>query len=207
MKKSIATLAAAMFCCGLLAGPAAAATYSLTYDGPLDILEGGNYNYADITDSHLGTISDVNVFVNINHTWVGDLDVYLAHSVDDGATWKYVQLLDEDGGSANNVTNILFDDSAPASISDALTPWANATFKPTNSFDQDAGSNELAYFNGDQALGIWSLVLYDNATGDTGTLQNYRVDVQTAVPLPGAVVLLGSGLGALAGVRRRSRQK
>jgi subtilisin-like proprotein convertase family protein len=206
MKKTIATLAVAMLCCGL-AGPAAAATYSLTYsDGPLDILE-GDYTYADIADSHQGTITDVNVFVNINHTWVGDLDVYLAHSVDDGATWKYVQLLDEDGGSANNLRNILFDDSAPAYINEVSPPWADATFKPTNGFDGDADSSELAYFIGDQALGIWSLVLYDNATGDTGTLENYRVDVQTAVPLPGAVVLLGSGLVALVGVRRRSGRK
>ncbi|MBU4262965.1 MAG: hypothetical protein KKC76_14000 [Proteobacteria bacterium] len=196
-----------MLCCGL-AGPAAAATYSLTYSGPLDILEGGNYNYADITDnSLLGNITDVNVFVDINHTWVGDLDVYLAHSADDGASWKYVQLLNEDGGSANNLRNILFDDSAPAYINDVQPPWADASFKPTNGFDQDADSSELAYFIGDQALGIWSLVLYDNATGDTGTLESYRVDIQTdapttAVPLPGAVVFLGLGLGALVGIRR-----
>ncbi len=81
MKKSIATLAAAMFCCGLLAGPAAAATYSLTYSGgPLTIAEGGSFVYADIVDDSLaGAITDVNVMVDIDHTWVGDLDIYLAH--------------------------------------------------------------------------------------------------------------------------------
>jgi len=214
MKKSIATLAAAMFCCGLLAGPAAAATYSLTYSGPLTIAEDGYFHYADIVDFSLaGAITDVNVMVDIEHYWPEDLDIYLAHSLTgEKGTWKYVQLYNqEQGGAIQENLNVLFNDQATTSITDAAPPYGLGSYQPTSN-PESGRSNLLTDYNGDLAAGIWSLVLFDNASPDIGTLQSFRVDIdtagvpQTAVPLPGAVVFLGSGLGALVGVRR-SRQK
>lgn len=148
MKKVTASLAAAMLCFGL-AGPAAA-TYSLNYpDVPLTIndaeLVDGNVvaglTYADISDlGRLGDILDVNVFLDITHSWIGDLQIYIAHSVDDGDTWKYVQLYNRDNsGYGINMTNVLFDDQAATSISFAIPPYGNVDplsdpshYKPTS---------------------------------------------------------------------------
>jgi subtilisin-like proprotein convertase family protein len=209
-----------MLCCGLLAGPAAAATYSLTYSGgPLTIAEDGEFHYAKITDSNLGTITDVNVMVDIDHYWPEDLDIYLAHSLTgEEGTWKYVQLYNqEQGGAIDENLNVLFDDQATTSITDAVPPYGLGSYQPTSNPEEISSGvyerNLLTDYNGDMAAGIWSLVLFDNAYGDIGTLQSFRVDLETAatptnaVPLPGAVVLLGSGLGALVGVRRRSGRK
>lgn len=201
-----------MLCFGL-AGTAAAATYSFSFpDSPLAIAE-GDWVYADITDAvgNLGTITDVNVFVDIDHTWVGDLDIYLAHQEDGESSWKWVQLYNQDGDSRNDITEVLFNDQATTSIDEAAPPYGPGSYQPTSN-PEHGESNLLSDYNGDLAAGIWSLVLFDNASGDTGVLQNFRIDLetasvpQTAVPLPGAVVLLGSGLGALAAARRARRK-
>jgi subtilisin-like proprotein convertase family protein len=212
MKKTIATLAVAMLCCGL-AGPAAAATYSFTFTGTPLTIDDYKWVYADMdVGGDLGTITDVNVFVNIEHTWVSDLEIYIGHSEDGGATWKNVQLYNHDGDYRNDITEVLFNDQAATSITDAAPPYGPGSYQPTSYPGEISPgvyeSNLLADYNGDLAAGIWSLAVYDYSSGDIGTLKNFRVDlVTTPVPLPGAVVLLGSSLVALVGVRRRSGRK
>lgn len=204
MRKLTASIGVAMLCFGL-AGTAAAATYSFSYPTAMGITE-GDYVYADIAVAGIsGNIADVNVFVDIDHTWIGDLDIYIAHQEAGRSSWKYVQLYNEDGDYRNDMTNVLFDQDASMYINEAAPPYGPGSFKPTAN-PESGESNLLTDYNGDLAAGIWSLVLYDNATGDLGTLQGFRVDIETsAVPLPGAVVLLGSGLSALAALRRKRR--
>ena len=59
MKKSIATLAAAMFCCGL-ASPAAAAL----------VINDGKYTDAVSISDVQGTITDINVYVQVFPVYV-----------------------------------------------------------------------------------------------------------------------------------------
>lgn len=230
MRKLIAPIGAAMLCFGL-AGTAAAATYSFSFPAsPLAIAE-GDYVYADIlVDGSLGNITDVNVFVDITHTWIGDLDIYIGHQLiadlqkDDKGNYvwnsdgpaQWVQLYNQDGDSRNNMTAVTFDDQATTSITDVAPPYGPGSYQPTSNPEEISPgvyeSNLLADYNGDLATGMWRLALFDNWGGETGTMQNFRIDLetasvpQTAVPLPGAVVLLGSGLGALAAARRARRK-
>lgn len=208
MRKRTISLAAVLFCFAL-AGSATAATYSFDYpDVPLAITE-GDWVYADLTiGGDLGAITDINVFVDIEHTWMADLDIYVAHQEQGGSSWKWVQLYNQDGDSRDNMTSVLFDDQAAASISGAVAPYGPGSFRPT-SLPEAGESNLLSDYNGDQAAGIWSLVLFDNFSGDTGEVHQFRIEFETQqnpVPLPGAIVLFGSGLGAVAGLRRL-RQK
>lgn len=228
MKKVTVSLAAAMLCFGL-AGPATAAIYSFSSpDVPLGIYDG------DFTDAYIqlvnntdvqGYITDVNVYVDIAHTSIGDLDIYIGHleegEVDVIGNYQWVQLYvhDDDISMANNMTAVTFDDEALTYINDAAPPYGpDLSFKPSsNGPDGYSDSRFLSYFDGDPAAGTWWFYLYDNYTGDTGTLNDFRLEIETAdappaepvppaVPLPGAILLFGSGLGALAAVRR-SRQK
>ena len=231
MKKVTVSLAAAMLCFGL-AGPAAAATYSYTYSDyssvplPINDSDGvdAGFTYADISsDGSLGDITDVNVFVDITHTWIGDLEILIGHSVDDGLNWKYVQLYSRDYSyPAQDMPGVLFDDQAEEDFISKVVPiqitpggplkYQHGSYKPSLKAPYYAEDrNELSFFNGDSAAGMWSLLLYDFVTGDAGNLNEFRVDIVTnappnAVPLPGAVILFGSGLGVLAAVRR-VRQK
>lgn len=49
--------------------------------------------------------------------------------------------------------------------------------------------------------GVWTLRIYDWASGDTGSLGGWSIDV-THVPAPGALALLGLA-GLVSGRRRR----
>ncbi len=79
-------------------------------------------------------IDDVNVTINIDHTWVSDLDVSLQ-----SPAGTVVNLSFGNGGSADNYTDTVFDDDAATSITGGSPPFTG-TFQPEGS---------LADFNGE----------------------------------------------------------
>ena len=117
-----------------------------------------------ITDS--GTLTDLNVAVQVEHAHVGDLAMTLTH-VESGKTITLIE-----NPSPNNLTcagndiNATFDDSATA---DAHTTCANEP-----ALGGDLRPNQpLSTFNGDDFSGTWHLTLSDNQAGDTGSLTSW----------------------------------
>jgi subtilisin-like proprotein convertase family protein len=135
-------------------------------------------NSSGIT-SHLnftssGYIQDINVFIQIEHSWVGDLSIIL-HKPDLGIS---ASLVDRPGypsttyGCANNNIQAIFDDQAsqPAENKCILSPAAiGGSFIP---------STALQAFWGQSPAGQWQVQVIDSSSADTGKLQKWCIEFQ-----------------------------
>jgi len=108
------------------------------------------------------SIDDVNVTIDVSHTFDGDIDIKLI-----APDLTEVVLSDRNGSSGDNYTNTVFDDAAGTAISAGSAPFTG-TFQPDGS---------LADFNGLSSFGDWSLVITDNAGGDGGTLNSWTLEL------------------------------
>jgi subtilisin-like proprotein convertase family protein/fibronectin type 3 domain-containing protein len=109
------------------------------------------------------TILDVNVVLgSITHTYDGDLDIFLI--APDGTR---VELTTDNGGTGENFTNTVFDDAAATAITAGTAPFTGS-FRPEGS---------LATLNGKTAAGTWTLEVTDDASGDTGTLNSWSLQL------------------------------
>ncbi|PKA83687.1 putative secreted protein (Por secretion system target) [Ulvibacter sp. MAR_2010_11] len=122
----------------------------------------------NVTDDF--TISDLNVDLNISHTWVGDVIVTIQSP---GGT--SVTILDQPGVPASTFgcsgDNIVasLDDEAGSPVEDecgAGVPTISGSFTP---------NNPLSAFDGESTLGVWTLTVSDNAGGDTGTINSWGI--------------------------------
>lgn len=113
-----------------------------------------------------GTITDINVTLDITHTWVNDLDITLKHS--DGYS---VELTTDNGASnADNYTNTTFDQQAGSSITTGTAPFTG-TFQPEGNLDTT--------LTGKPATGTWTLEVHDDTSQDGGTLNSWSLDITT----------------------------
>ncbi|KTE03738.1 proprotein convertase, P [Sphingopyxis sp. H038] len=123
-------------------------------------------------------VTDVNIGVQFTHSYRGDVRATL---VSPGGT--VVNLITNVGTSADNL-NVLFDDSAAASISthtsndnSAAAPPYQRTFRPEGS---------LASFNGQGSAGTWQLTICDSLNGDSGNFTRTDLTLTTVPIAPSA---------------------
>ncbi len=109
-------------------------------------------------------VVDVNVTVDITHTWDGDLRLSLI-----SPTAVTIPLSTNRGGSGHDYAGTVFDDSAATAIS-AGTPPFTGSFRP---------ESPLTAVNGIPANGIWRLLVVDAAAVDTGTLTGWSLQITT----------------------------
>ena len=129
----------------------------------------------DLVIANGGTIDDLNVSIDVTHTWVGDTVFSLTH-VDTGTT---VTFYDRPGvpastfGCSGNDIDATLDDEAATPVENecgAGVPAIAGSFIPNNA---------LAAFDGEDVAGTWRITAYDLAGGDTGTLNTWCVDAAT----------------------------
>ena len=135
---------------------------------PLTIPDGigaelpGNTASNTISIPVTGTISDVNIGLNVTHTWPNDLVIKVKSPADtiEIPVW-------DRACAGNNNFNVTLNDGSPA-----FTCVANMTgsFSP---------SSPLAAFNGSEVNGTWTLSVSDFFNVDTGTLNSWFVQVCT----------------------------
>ena len=132
-------------------------------DTPITITTTGGVTYTSIINNQDDLpLDDINVTINIDHTWDSDLTISLQSP--SGTT---VVLSDSNGGSANNYTDTVFDDDAATSITSGSAPFTG-TYQPEGS---------LADFNGESTLGDWTLIVFDGAGGDGGTINLFQLEL------------------------------
>jgi len=117
---------------------------------------------SQISVEGLASIIDVDVTIDITHSYAADLDVYLI-----SPTGRQVELFTGVGGQFNNFTNITLDDSAELSVVEGAAPFTG-TFRP---------EGLLSDFNGEDPTGTWQLLIRDTGLGDQGTLNSWSLKI------------------------------
>ena len=107
-------------------------------------------------------ITDINVSVDITHTYVEDLTLTLI-----APSGEEVILIQNQGGSGNNFTNTVFDAEASTAIQSASPPFSG-TFRPLG---------DLSTLNNISGRGTWQLQVTDNAAQDVGTINNVQLTI------------------------------
>lgn len=109
-----------------------------------------------------GTIADLDVVDLVGtHSWINDLTVTLTSPQNTTVT-----LWDQVCGSENDF-DLNFDDGAAAGAL-PCPPVGGGTYQPLNA---------LSAFNGENALGIWTLTISDGANADGGSLDGWALAI------------------------------
>ncbi|MFZ1452046.1 MAG: hypothetical protein WAT20_05045, partial [Ferruginibacter sp.] len=133
-------------------------------------------------------VSEIRVTMNINHTWVGDVDVNLR--APNNAILNLVGSLDggTGGNATDNFTNTVFSSlpggaaisGAPAPRTGTFAAEARAGFGPIG-FIQTVNNWAALTPTSASANGTWTLAMGDNVGTDTGTLTSWSISITTSV--------------------------
>ena len=119
-----------------------------------------------INPATLSSTSIVSVKLNLTHTYDGDLAISLI-----SPSGNTIFLSNRNGSSGHNFTNCIFSMSAATLISAGAAPYSGS-FKPDGSFSSLTGN----------ANGAWLLKVQDLASVDVGTIDNWSIIINNAVP-------------------------
>jgi len=111
-----------------------------------------------------GVVTDVNVSLDITHTFDGDLQVFLT-----SPTGTKVTLFANVGGAGQNFTGTTLDDEAPLIITGGAAPFTGI-FQP---------QGLLSNFDGGVPNGTWTLTISDVGPQDIGTLNSWSITMST----------------------------
>ncbi|NQT39201.1 MAG: proprotein convertase P-domain-containing protein, partial [Planctomycetes bacterium] len=134
---------------------------------PVTIIDNEAVTSALVIDGGPQSIYDLNVTLNITHTYDSDLEIYL---ISPNAT--RVMLVNRAGGGGDNFTNTTLDDEADTHISTATAPFTG-TYR---------AAELLSAFDGEDANGTWTLEIWDRATYDSGELTGWSMELCGSMP-------------------------
>lgn len=135
-------------------------TYNST--GSVPIIDGGTSASTISIPVGSGLVRDINVRINLTHTWVSDLVITLI--APDSTEIVLASGVGQDG---DDFTNTIFDDSASISITAGNAPFTG-TFRP---------AQPLSGFNGLSLDGTWTLRIDDVFLQDFGILLDWSMEI------------------------------
>jgi subtilisin-like proprotein convertase family protein len=128
-------------------------------DTPLAITDNSTTTSV-IPISFNGSVADLDLLLDITHTYDGDLSATLT-----SPSGVQVTLFNRIGGSGNNYTQTYFDDEAANSINSGSPPFTG-NFRPLGSFSN---------FDNGSVQGNWTLRVTDSAGLDQGSLNSWSL--------------------------------
>ncbi|MZR63246.1 proprotein convertase P-domain-containing protein [Alcanivorax sp. DP30] len=140
-----------------------------------------NYDFAD-----LGEVTDINVDVDISHTYTGDLTARITSP--QGSTVSLFErpntaaAFNQDTGPygcSGNDIDVLFDDESPNGPLENAACGNNPAFSGTHRTHNPAPNN-LSAFDGQNPVGIWNFFFMDPVSQDTGTMNEACIVVSSA---------------------------
>lgn len=123
----------------------------------------------EIVVSETITLADLDVFLDVSHTWVGDLTFSLSH-LDTGTT---ITLVDRPGVPAS--TYGCYADDMAVILDDEAGVWVEDLCNVTGTAVSGAVRpvNALSSFDNELLSGTWRLTAIDNIPNDAGTLNEW----------------------------------
>jgi len=120
-----------------------------------------------LTFTTVGVVTDVNITIDVTHTFDADLDMFLI-----SPSGTSVELSTDNGGGGNDFTGTTFDDEATNPVTGGSAPFSGS-FQPEGS---------LSDFDGESVAGVWTLEITDDAGGDVGTLNSVSITIESDSP-------------------------
>jgi hypothetical protein len=135
-------------------------------------------------------ITDLDVSIDITHTNVFDLQLFLQGPEGSRVCLNMYDFQDFFVGA--NYTQTVFDDEAELPIEEGQPPFTGR-FRPkaTNPL------NLLGIFEGVCVYGTWRLQIYDMWPNDTGTLDRFELVITAPEPAAAVFLILGTGVFTL----------
>ena len=118
--------------------------------------------FSRITVDHDYDIVDLNVELDITHTFDADLHVHLI-----SPSGTVVELFTDVGGGGDNFDSTILDDESNRSIRQGEAPF-RGEYRPEGS---------LSDFDGESTLGTWTLRVADNYMFDDGSINNWSLTI------------------------------
>jgi len=135
---------------------------------------------SNLVIANSGSVTDLNMSLQVTHTFVGDLSFRLTH-VESGTT---ALLINRPSSCSGNDINAILDDEAASPVQCAASvPTINGSFRP---------DNPLTVFDGLARNGTWRLTASDNSGADLGTVNTWCLwGTVGAAPLPNSIFAHG----------------
>jgi subtilisin-like proprotein convertase family protein len=151
--------------------PGVASNEEVVDNTPLNLIDNNTstpaFSIINVAD-RLGQLCDLQLFVDLDHTWSADIDMYLT-----GPNGSKIAITTDNGGANNNVfAGTIFTDSAIDNVSDRA--YINLVVATPL---QPEGA--MSHFDGINPNGEWKLTVADDQTIDLGVLKSWRLSIKT----------------------------